>query len=232
MRSSFRKYNLLKQMTRSTESKSLVVGSQRQDLTKKWIQRIQAKVKDAASTESFSKISSLIDYYNKPASAFKEEINWDYWKENIRTDGVVGKLKDKYEHYKSTQNYNIDSIAQKSVINSEKYETHELLLEWNYNLWMNNYIENISTLIDADHLGDISYVSTHELHSYYPGGRELCQGWRETGNLIRIPHYYENSLSTIIRRQFRWSNRAWQPYWHPVSAWERGIQIKHILMSL
>jgi hypothetical protein len=49
---------------------------------------------------------------------------------------------------------------------------------------------------------------------------------------IIVPHYFENSLSTIIRRQFRHSNRSWQPYYHPVYAWERGLQIKHVMMSL
>jgi hypothetical protein len=34
--------------------------------------RIQTKVKDAASQESFLKLSSLIDYYNRPPEQFKE----------------------------------------------------------------------------------------------------------------------------------------------------------------
>ncbi len=34
--------------------------------------RIQNKVKDNASSESFLKLSSLIDYYNKPVEAVKD----------------------------------------------------------------------------------------------------------------------------------------------------------------
>ena len=92
-----------------------------------------------------------------------------------------------------------------------------------------------------DALGDIQMISGNEMYNYTPGIRELAAGWRETGNMLRskynfiniiAPHYYENSISTIIRRQFRYSNRSWMPYWHSVAAWERGIQIKHILMSL
>jgi hypothetical protein len=45
-------------------------------------------------------------------------------------------------------------------------------------------------------------------------------------------HYYENSTGMIIERQFRFSNRSLQPYWHSVSAWEKGLVIKHVLMSL
>jgi len=45
------------------------------DLTKKWMSRIQSKVKDSNSQEAFFKLSSLIDFYNKPAQSFKEVIN-------------------------------------------------------------------------------------------------------------------------------------------------------------
>lgn len=103
-------------------------------MTRKWIQRIQNKVRDAASSEAYGKISSLIDYYNKPPTQYKEDIDWNYWRDNIRTEGVVEKYKlnkfriqDKLNEYKSTQNYNIDNIAMKSVINSEKYETYVII---------------------------------------------------------------------------------------------------------
>ena len=36
--------------------------------------RIQNKVKDSGSQESFLKLSSLIDFYNKPAENVKEVI--------------------------------------------------------------------------------------------------------------------------------------------------------------
>lgn len=42
------------------------------DLSKRWTGRIQSKVKDAASQESYMKLSSLIDYFNKPAAPHKE----------------------------------------------------------------------------------------------------------------------------------------------------------------
>ncbi len=49
-----------------------VVPYARQDLTKRWMGRISAKAKDTASQESLMKLSSIIDYYNKPADSFKE----------------------------------------------------------------------------------------------------------------------------------------------------------------
>lgn len=68
--------------------------------------------------------------------------------------------------------------------------------------------------------------------SYLPGAQNNTAGWRETGHYIRQSHYFENPVSHAVRRQFRLTNGTFQPYWHSVSAWERGIQIKHIVMSL
>jgi hypothetical protein len=101
MRATFRKYNLIKQMSRATDSKAVVVSGGVQsinntfklgnDLTQKWVQRIQAKVKDSASNEAYSKVASLIDYYNKQVPALKEKVDWNYWEDNIRTSGIVNK---------------------------------------------------------------------------------------------------------------------------------------------
>jgi hypothetical protein len=85
--------------------------------------RIQNKVKDVASQESFSKLSSLIDYYNKPVEASKDNIEWKYWEENIRSSGLVDNIKSKYDEYK-TYNYNIDSVAQRSSLNSEVFDQY------------------------------------------------------------------------------------------------------------
>lgn len=139
-----------------------------QDLTKKWIQRIQSKVHDSASVESYAKLSSLVDFYNKPAKTFKDDIDWSSWKDQIRTAGVVDKIHAKYENFKK-QNYNVDLVAQKSTANSEKYDTHViytilnnikgLFLHWNYSLWMRQYLDNVQSLIGVNALGDIQYVS-------------------------------------------------------------------------
>lgn len=98
------------------------------------MQRVQAKVNDSHSQEAFSKLSSLIDYYNRPANDFKEvkniyifqDLNWNYWNENIRTQGLVDKVKAKYEDFQK-QEYNIDNIAQRSTANSERFDNYVYL---------------------------------------------------------------------------------------------------------
>ena len=95
------------------------------------------------------------------------------------------RIKDKLNEYKTTQTYNIDNIATKSVINSEKYDTYGLFLEWNHELWMTNYLGNISSALDAEHLGDLTLMSFNEMFNYTPGARETVAGWRETGYMLR-----------------------------------------------
>ena len=90
-------------------------------MTKKWIARIQNKAKDTQAQEAFGKLSSLIDFYNKPVEPVKDNIDWKYWSDNIRSSGLVDKIKSKYDEFK-TYSYNIDSIAQRSSLNSEAFD--------------------------------------------------------------------------------------------------------------
>ena len=94
--------------------------------------RVQAKVKDSNSQEAFFKLSSLMDFYNKPPQPYKDvnkfflqfqDIDWSYWGENVRSIGLVDKIKSKFDEFK-TQDYNIDVIAQRSTINSERFDNY------------------------------------------------------------------------------------------------------------
>lgn len=120
MRTTFNRFKSVKSLTRSSTA---VTNFSRQDLTKKWVQRIQSKVNDSASTEAYSKLSSLVDFYNKPSKSFKDDIDWAQWKDQIRTAGVVEKIQAKYSNFKKS-NYNVDLVASKSTVNSDKYDTY------------------------------------------------------------------------------------------------------------
>lgn len=158
-----------------------VVNYSRPDLTKKWMNRIHAKANDSFGQESANKLSTLVDFYMKPPGDIgKNSIDWDYWQKTIRTEGIVGKMKQKNEDL-AKQTYNIDSIALKAAHITEKYNDYGLFLKYNYDLWMEQYVENLNALYGAMHLGDISMISSSELNEYYPGIIETNAGWRETG---------------------------------------------------
>ena len=97
---------------------------------------------------------------------------------------MVDKIKNLNDEYHK-KTYNIEAVAQKSVINSEKYDEYGLILKWNYHLWMKQFVENITTVNGSRAIGDIKYVSGHEMYMYTPFVRELTAGWRETGHMQR-----------------------------------------------
>jgi hypothetical protein len=163
---------------------AVVPSFAKKDLTKKWLNRVQAKAKDQMSQESFAKLSSLVDYYTKSPQQYDENIDWDYWRTNLRSEGLVDKIMGKYNEFKSFD-YNIDHLAAKSAVNSPHYQKYGMLLRYNHDLWMNQYMENLNALHGAMELGDIRYISEHEMFMYNPGIRERVAGWRETGYVIR-----------------------------------------------
>jgi hypothetical protein len=138
MRTTFNRIKSTNKFTRSGTavaaygSKFIYDKQKGPDLTKKWVQRVQSKVHDSASVESYSKLSSLVDFYNKPAKTFTDDIKWDTWNEQIRTAGVVDKIHAKYASFQKS-NYNVDLVAQKSTANSEKYDTYVMILKLTFN---------------------------------------------------------------------------------------------------
>lgn len=175
---------LLNKTSRRTFSSAVVPHSSKQDLTKKWLNRIQSKARDQWGQESYSKLSSLVDYYTKPPQDYKENIDWEYWSSNIRSSGVVEKIRNIYNDFKN-YDYNVDQLAARSAVNSNKYDEYGLLLRYNHDLWMTQYMENLTALHGALELGDIRYIHEQELFQYSPGIREKAAGWRETGFVVR-----------------------------------------------
>jgi hypothetical protein len=222
MKSSFKAYK---------KGFSSITNYTRQDLTSKWLTRVSAKASNSASQEAVAKLASLVSYYTKPVESSKDKIDWDLWKQNIRTPEIVEKLKSKLEQAYS-KSYNVEALASKSVVTSEKYEKVGLFLKFNHELWMKQYTDNLDAYYNALNIGDFSKMHNSEMRAYVPGAAELNAGWRETGYMLSMPIYTDDSAVVAASNQFRYSNSTYQPYYHPVCAWERGIVCKHALMSL
>ena len=223
--------SIFKNIKAASRSKGAVVNYTRQDLTNKWLNRVQAKVSNSQAQEAVSKLSSLIAYYTKPSDSSNEKIDWNFWSQNIRSEGIVNKLKDKLESVKD-KTYNVEALAAKSAVVSDKYENVGLFLKYNHDLWMKHYTDNLDALYNSLNVGDWSKLSQVEMFSYAPGAYEVSAGWRETGYIMQTSVYYENSTNVAATNQFRYANNSLQPYYHPVCAWERGLVCKHALYSL
>lgn len=180
MRSTVNIFKHLKSQARN----GAVVNYTRQDLTQKWLNRVQVKATNSASQDAYSKLSSLVDYFTKPSEKFNDKLDWEFWRKNIRTTGVVDKLEAKVESLKD-QAYNAENLASKSAVTSEKHETYGLFLKYNHDLWMKHYVDNLENMYGILHLGDIDMISGQELFSYMPGINQSSAGWRETGYITR-----------------------------------------------
>jgi len=187
MKSTSKIFNYAKKVSKS----GAVVNYTRPDLTRKWLYRVQQKAHDGLGQEASSKLSSLIDYFTSNNGNKVAEINWNYWKQNIRTEGIVDSLKSKNEEL-GTHEYNVDALAAKSAVTSTKYENYGLFLKYNYAIWMKQYTENLDNMFGAMSIGDPDLVPMQELLSYIPGERENAAGWRETGytNTCKLLVYY------------------------------------------
>ena len=165
---------------KKTSRSGAVVNYTRPDLTNKWLWRIAQKAQDSHGQESYSKLSSLVDFYAKNVDMSANKIDWAFWKQNIRTEGVVDKIEEKNKEL-SGETYNVDALAARSAHTSEKYENYSLFLKYNHDLWRRQYTDNLDALYGLISIGDISMVSTTEMIDYHPGSRQLASGWRETG---------------------------------------------------
>ena len=65
------------------------------------------------SKDRLSQVQSILEYFNRPSqNQGLETINWDEWKDSIHTEGVVDKIKAKYEKFMKVE-YNVESAVSK-----------------------------------------------------------------------------------------------------------------------
>ena len=113
------------------------------DLTSKWLSRLSSTATSIEARDNYSQISALVDYYNRPAnSAESQEINWEEWENEIHTPGVVGKIKSKYDAFMETE-YSVDEGSSKVFSKTEKFNSLEFAVTYNYYLWINHYIGHV-----------------------------------------------------------------------------------------
>ncbi len=174
------KSNSILSYIKKTSKSSSVVNYTRQDLNQKWLQRIQTKATDSLGQEGYSKLSSLVDFYSKKSDNQSVNIDWDFWKSNIRTQNLVDSIMKKTDSL-NEKKYNVESIALKSASNSEKFENYGLFLKYNYTLWNNHLARSLNAVYSLVSISDISLVSKKEFYSYFPGLLNKPAAWRETG---------------------------------------------------
>jgi hypothetical protein len=181
---------------KKTSRSGAVVNYTRPDLTNKWLWRIQQKAGDSQGVESASKLSSLVDFYAKKVDMSANSIDWAFWKQNIRTEGVVEKIEEKNKEL-SGETYNVDALAARSAHTSEKYENYSLFLKYNHDLWRRQYTDNLDALYGLISIGDPSMTAQAEFIDYHPGSRQIASGWRETGFSDQCNIFYNININNF-----------------------------------
>ena len=82
-----------------------------------WRKILNKKATTPEGKTLMGQLNSLISYFNREAEAETKEINWENWKKEIKTEGLVDKIKKNNEDI-NHQQYNREEVMQK-VFSSE-----------------------------------------------------------------------------------------------------------------
>lgn len=86
-------------------------------------------------------MASLLDFYNRPHDGASKlpKIQWDSYRSNIHTEGVVDKIKSKYESFMASE-FDVGGAIGQVGQRSEARKNLDVTMQYNYNLWMVHYL--------------------------------------------------------------------------------------------
>lgn len=138
-------------------------------MTLKWLNRLRATSNNNESREQHSQLASLLDYYNKPHDGASKlaAIQWDSYRSNIHTDGVVDKIKDKYESFMASE-FDVAGAVGQTGQRSEARKNLDVTMQYNYNLWMVHYLFHLEQIETLHNIGDTNELSRMEMTELFP----------------------------------------------------------------
>ena len=72
------------------------------NLTDNWLFRLREAAKTNEGRENFGQLSSLVEFFNRKSTHTSlEQIEWSEWRDQVKTPGVVDKIKEKYGEFMS-----------------------------------------------------------------------------------------------------------------------------------
>jgi len=112
-------------------------------LTNVWLNKLGQSATSAEAREQHSQLGAVLDYFGKEhRSTKKEEIDWDSFREDIHTEGVVDKIKAKYDGFMESE-YHVDGAISKVGTQNEQIAKLDVLMNYNYELWHFHYIKHL-----------------------------------------------------------------------------------------
>jgi hypothetical protein len=155
-------------------------------------------------------------------------IDWNTWKSEIATPGLVEKLHKNYEEL-SKEQYNIDGIS-KNLVQTRSKELQELDNELLYHsaVWCNIYTDYTMFLFELEEYGNSNDYLMHENYDFFYGLEANLEELTETHN------YFAGSKDDINLRgylacQFAWGKKVISFYRHPADDFKCARGTKNIL---
>jgi len=212
---------------RNQLAKSKPADSQEQ--VRKWMTTMSSKAVSNESKNYVVQLSSLVSFFNRPAQTDAvPEINWDQWRNEIFTEGLVDKVKANYESL-TAEEYNVENVITQLVSTPSK-ELEEITNELFYHgaVWMNAYTDYSVFLYDLGEYGNSNDYLMHENYDFFYGLET------ELEELIETHNYFPGSKDDINLRgyyaaQFNWGKKVISFYRHPADDFKAGRATKNIL---
>lgn len=186
------------------------------ELTNNWLKRLDSTSTTAEAKDAQSQLQSVLDFYNKAASATAKPIDWEGHKERIHTPHVVEKLHAKYNKFMQTE-YTVEAAVSKCGHSTEKMQALDIAMQYNFMLYFVHYACHLEQLETMRNIGDMSKMSMMEVVGLMPEMDTLGSINQEIGNMAP-EDYNEDGIFTRVCTQFSWGSRYAPPFNHSQDA--------------
>ena len=184
------------------------------ELTTKWLNRLWATASTPMSREKHSQLGSILDYYNKQSTGAEEfaPIDFEWFKKNIHTPGVVDKIEAKYEEFFASE-FQVDGAVSRCGHRSELMKKLDVTMTYNHHLWLVHYMMHLDSIETLANIGDPTMLSMQEMGELMPSVDQYNSASQEIGDLSP-QDWVENSTVVRLATQFSWGSRYNPPFVH------------------
>ena len=112
------------------------------ELTNQWLKKLDATAVTGDAKDAASQLASVLEFYNRQASAAGKAIDWAGFKERIHTPGVVDKIKAKYEKFQEST-YAVEPAVGKLGHSTEKMQALDISMQYNFALYFVHYNQHM-----------------------------------------------------------------------------------------
>lgn len=200
-----------------------------QEKVKRWMANMTSKASTTESRSYVAQLSSVLNFYTRPVSnEAQPTVNWNQWKEQLFTEGLVDKVKQNHDSLKAEE-YNVEGVISQ-IISAPSKELEEISNELYFHgaVWANAYADYASFLYELQEYGNSNDYLMHENYDFFYGLETELEELIETHNYI-AGSKDDINLRGYYAAQFNWGKKVISFYRHPGDDFKGGRATKNIL---